>query len=52
VIFTAPNNMRLIKSKIMKWTGHLSRIGEIINAYRFLVRKPERKAPLGKPRRG
>jgi hypothetical protein len=35
----------------MKWAGHVTRIGEKRNAYRILVRKPEVKRPLGRPRR-
>jgi hypothetical protein len=36
----------------MRWTGHVTRIGEKRNACRILVRKPEGKRPLGRPRRG
>jgi hypothetical protein len=35
----------------MRWAGHVSRIEEKRNAYRFLVGKPEGKRPLGRPRR-
>jgi hypothetical protein len=35
----------------MRWTGHFARIGEIRNAYKILVGKPEGKRPLGIPRR-
>jgi hypothetical protein len=35
----------------MKWAGHVARMGEDRNAYRSLVGKPERKRPLGRPRR-
>jgi hypothetical protein len=34
----------------MRWPGHVARIGEKRNAYRILVRKPEGKKPLGRPR--
>jgi hypothetical protein len=43
--------IRMIKSKRMRWAGHVARIGEKRNAYRILVRKPEGKRPLGRPRR-
>jgi hypothetical protein len=33
------------------WAGHVARIGEKRNAYRLFVRKPDRKRPLGRPRR-
>jgi hypothetical protein len=35
----------------MKWAGHVARLGEKRNAYRILLGKPERKRPLGRPRR-
>jgi hypothetical protein len=35
----------------MKWAGHMAQMGEKRNVYRLLVGKPERKRPLGKPRR-
>jgi hypothetical protein len=37
--------------KRMRWAGHVARNGKTRNAYRILVRKPERKRPLGRPRR-
>jgi hypothetical protein len=40
----------MIKSRRMRWAGHLARIGETRNAYRILVGKPEGKRPLGRPR--
>jgi hypothetical protein len=36
---------------MVRWTGHVARIWEKMNAYRILVGKPERKRPLGRPRR-
>jgi hypothetical protein len=41
----------MIKSRRMKWAGHVARMGETTNAYRILVGKLERKRPLGRPRR-
>jgi hypothetical protein len=41
----------MIKSKRMRWAGHVIRIGETRNAYRILVGKPEGKRPLGRPKR-
>jgi hypothetical protein len=35
----------------MRWVGHVTRMGERRNAYRLLVRKPEGRRPLGRPRR-
>jgi hypothetical protein len=40
-----------MKSRRMRWEGHVARMGEKRNAYRLLVGKPEGKRPLGKPRR-
>jgi hypothetical protein len=41
----------MIKSRWMRWAGHVARLGETRNAYRILVAKPERKRSLGRPRR-
>jgi hypothetical protein len=43
--------IRIIKSRKMRWAGHVARMGERRNAYRLLVGKPEGKRPLGRPRR-
>ena len=40
--------MRVIKSRRMRWAGHVSRMGEERGAYRVLVGKPEGKRPLGR----
>jgi hypothetical protein len=41
----------MIKSRRMRWAGHVAQMGETRNAYRILVGKPEGKRPLGRPRR-
>jgi hypothetical protein len=41
----------MIKSRRMKWAGHVARMGEKRNAYWILVWKPEGKRSLGRPRR-
>jgi hypothetical protein len=41
----------MVKSRRMRWTGHVARIGEKRNAYRILVGKPEGKLPLERSRR-
>jgi hypothetical protein len=41
----------MIKSRRMRWAGHVARMGEKMNAYRILVGNPEGKRPLGRPRR-
>jgi hypothetical protein len=41
----------MIKSRRMRWAGHVARIGENRNAYRIVVGKPDGKRPMGRPRR-
>jgi hypothetical protein len=49
-LYTSPNIIRLIKSRRMRWAGHVARMGETRNVYRILLGKPEGKRPLGRPR--
>jgi hypothetical protein len=48
---TSPNIMRVIKSRRMRWVGHVARKGRREAYIEFLVGKPEGKRPLGRPRR-
>jgi hypothetical protein len=41
----------MIKSRRLRWAGHVARMGEKRNEYRILVGNPEGKRPLGRPRR-
>jgi hypothetical protein len=41
----------MIKSRRMRWAGHVAQTGEMRNAYSLLVGKPEGKRPLGRQRR-
>jgi hypothetical protein len=41
----------MIKSRRIRWEGHVARMGEMMNAYRILVGKQEGKRPLGRQRR-
>jgi hypothetical protein len=50
-LYSSPSIIRMIKSRRMRWAGHVARMGEKRNAYRILVGKTERKRPLGRPRR-
>jgi hypothetical protein len=50
-LYSSPSIIRIIKSRRMRWAGHVARLGEKRNAYRLLVGKPEGKRPLGRPRR-
>jgi hypothetical protein len=47
----SPNIVRVIKSRMMRWTEHVARMGEGRGVYRALVGGPEGKRPLGRPRR-
>ena len=50
-LYSLPNIVRVVKSRRMKWAGHVARMGEGRGMHRFLVEKPEGKRPLGIPRR-
>jgi hypothetical protein len=50
-LHSSPSIIRIIKSRRMRWARHVARKGEKRNAYRLLVRKPDGKRPLGRPRR-
>jgi hypothetical protein len=49
-LYASPHVIRVIKSRRMRWVGHIAHMGEMRNVYKILVRKPERKRPLGRPR--
>ena len=49
-LYSSSNNVRVIKSRRMRWAGHVARMGEERGVYRVLVGKPEGKRPLGRPR--
>jgi hypothetical protein len=49
-LYSSPSIIRKIKSRRMRWAGHVARMGEKRNAYRLLVGKPEGNRPLGRPR--
>ena len=50
-LYSLPNIVRVIKSRRMRWAGHVARMGESRGVCRVLVGKPEGKRPLGSPRR-
>jgi hypothetical protein len=50
-LYSKPNIIRVIKSRRMRWAGHVPHMGEGRGAYRILVGKPEGRRPLGRPRR-
>jgi hypothetical protein len=50
-LYSSPSIIGIIKSRGMRWAGHVARMGEKRNAYRLLVGKSEGKRPLGRSRR-
>jgi len=50
-LYSSPNIVRVIKSRRMRLTGHVARLGERRSVYRVLVEKPDGKRQLGRPRR-
>jgi len=50
-LYPLPNIVRVVKSRRMRWAGHVARMGEGRCVHRVLVGKPEGKRPLGRPRR-
>jgi hypothetical protein len=50
-LYPLPNIVRVVKSRRMKWAGHVARMGEDRGVHRVVVGKPEGKRPLGRPRR-
>jgi hypothetical protein len=43
VLYSSPSIIRIIKSRRMRWAGHIARMREKRNAHRLLVGKPEGK---------
>ena len=50
-MYSSPNVVRVIKSRRMRWVGHVARMGGEKSVYRVLMGRPECKRPLGRPRR-
>ncbi|KAJ4452085.1 hypothetical protein ANN_03601 [Periplaneta americana] len=50
-LYSSPDIISNIKSRRLRWAGHVAHMGESRNAYRVLVGRPEGKIPLGRPRR-
>ena len=49
-LYFSPNIVRVIKSRRLRWAGHVARMGEGRVVHKVLVGKPEGKRPLGRPR--
>jgi hypothetical protein len=50
-VYSLPNIVQAVKSRIMRWAGHVAHMGEERGVHRVLVGKPEGNRPLGRPRR-
>jgi hypothetical protein len=50
-LYSLPKIVRVVKSRRMRWAGHVARMGEDRGVHRVLVGKPEGKRPLGRPSR-
>jgi hypothetical protein len=50
-LYSSPNIVRVIKSRRMRWAGHVARMGDGRGVYRVLVGRPKGKRPVGRPRR-
>jgi hypothetical protein len=48
--YSLPNIVRVVKSRRMRWAGHVARMEDERVVHRVLVGKPEGKRPLGRPR--
>ena len=49
-LYSSPNIVRVIKSRRMRWAGHVACMGERKGIYRVLAEKPEGKRPPGRPK--
>jgi hypothetical protein len=49
-LYSLPSIVRVVKSRRMRWAGHVARMGDDRGVHRVLVGKPEGKRPLGRPR--
>jgi hypothetical protein len=50
-LYSLPNIIRVIKSRRLRWAGHVTRMGARSGAHRVLVGKHGGRRPFGKPRR-
>ena len=50
-LYRSPNIVRVIKSRRLRWAGHVARMEEGRSAFKILTGKPIEKRPLGRPRR-
>jgi hypothetical protein len=50
-LHSSPNIVRVIKRSRIRWAMNIERVGEIRNAYKIVVGKPDKKRPLGRRKR-
>jgi hypothetical protein len=50
-LYSSSNIVKVIKSRRMRWAGHVARMGEERGVYKVLIRRPEGKRPLGRQTR-
>jgi hypothetical protein len=50
-LYSSPNIVSVIKSRRLRWAGHVARMGEGRGVYRVFIGRPEGERPLGRPRR-
>jgi hypothetical protein len=50
-LYSSPSIIEMVKSRRMRWAGHVAQLGEKRISYRLLIGKPEEERPLGRPRR-
>ena len=50
-LYRSPNIVRVIKSKRLRWAGHIARMEEGRRSFKILAGKVTGKGPLGRPRR-
>jgi hypothetical protein len=50
-LYCSPSIVRVVKSIRMRWAGHVARMSDRRDVFRVLMRKPEDKRPMGRPRR-
>jgi hypothetical protein len=49
-LYSSPSIVRVIKARMMRWVGHVARMGEVRGAYNILVGRPKGRRPLRRPR--
>jgi hypothetical protein len=50
-LYSSLSIVRVIKARKVRWAGHVARMGDVRGAYNILIVRPERRRPLGRPRR-